>query len=587
MVSSSEGGGVPRPASSDAAWSPDVQGALGPPATARGARQVRVAGYDDLVPVAYGGDSVVYRGRQVGLDRLVAVKVVHLEDPETRRRFARELELTVRLGRQHPNIVTVLDTGTTEEGDPCIVMDYADLGSLADRLAASGPLPVSEVVAAGVVVADALAFAHSQGVLHRDVKPQNVLVLPTSWVLADFGIARLADAVETGSLERFSYRHASPQVLDGQQPTAADDVWSLGSTLFTLLEGRTPFAADDPAEDSGLAYLRRARTEPPSALRRDDVPDELRALVARCLAPERADRWPGAAAVRDGLSRLSTELRGWAPTPSSAVSAPAAAGGPVEVAAPAVEAAPRPITAPVDAADEDWAPGAGGAEGPAPEPALTPAALRDEPPAALLLPRSALGHLPAAALRPVRGDDAPTGLPPVAAPPPAPSPSKAPLLGLALVAVALVGAVLLLRPGGPGGTGATGGTQPTPPPPTEAAGSATVGSTSPATAGTATGGATTTPTPTVGPPPPPPELLEVAGGGPSFTLRWTDASGGTATFVLVERTATSGTALKQVAPGTTRTAVTARGKAPHCFAVIALLPGQRAVSAPRCAANGA
>ena len=97
-------------------------------------------------------------------------------------------------------------------------MEYHELGSLHDRLTATGPLPVADVVKAASAVADALDFAHSRGILHRDVKPQNVLVLPTSYVLADFGIARMADAGHTASLERFSYRHASPQVLDGGDP---------------------------------------------------------------------------------------------------------------------------------------------------------------------------------------------------------------------------------------------------------------------------------------------------------------------------------------------------------------------------------
>jgi serine/threonine protein kinase len=89
--------------------------------------------------------------------------VINLEDPARLARFRRELEITVRLGRQHPHIVTVIDTGTTPDGRPCIVMEYYDLGSLHDRLRERGPLPVHEVVAAGIAVADALAFAHAQG----------------------------------------------------------------------------------------------------------------------------------------------------------------------------------------------------------------------------------------------------------------------------------------------------------------------------------------------------------------------------------------------------------------------------------------
>lgn len=286
-------------------------------------------GYTDLREVARGGDSVVYRARQAALHRDVAIKVLLETDPATVARFARELELTVRLGRQHPHIVTVLDTGTTAQGHPCLVMDFHDLGSLHDRLRGHGPLPAAEVVAAGTDVADALAFAHGQGVLHRDVKPQNVLLLPTSYVLTDFGIARMADAGHTASLERFSYRHASPQVLDGLEPTATDDVWSLGSTLHTLLDGRAPFASPDPADDTALGYLRRVRTGERRPLDRADVPDGLRTIIDRCLAPAREDRYGSADEVHAALLDLPTETRSWtperaAPVPAAPVPAPTA-----------------------------------------------------------------------------------------------------------------------------------------------------------------------------------------------------------------------------------------------------------------------
>ncbi|OLR95456.1 serine/threonine-protein kinase [Actinokineospora bangkokensis] len=268
-------------------------------------------GYSDFRLVAQGGEGAVYRARQDDLDRDVAVKVLRAADQGTLARFRRELEITVRLGRQHPHIVTVLATGTTTTGQPCLVMEFHDLGSVHDRLREHGPLPVAEVVAAGTAVADALAFAHTQGYLHRDVKPQNVLVLPTSYVLTDFGIARGADAGHTASLQLMSYRHAAPQMLDGATPAAADDQWSLGSTLFTLLEGEAPFATGKPDEDAVLPYIARVKAGGRRPWTRADVPAELKAVVERCLSPERDDRFPTTGALRDALMAIRTETRGW------------------------------------------------------------------------------------------------------------------------------------------------------------------------------------------------------------------------------------------------------------------------------------
>ncbi|WP_148615907.1 serine/threonine-protein kinase [Nocardioides rubriscoriae] len=300
----------------DAAWRPPAAPPVPAPVE-------HLDGYTDLVEIGRGGDSVVYRAREVALGREVALKVLSIDtgrDPARAARFAREIEITVQLGRQHPHIVTVLATGTTASGRPAVVMDFFEGGTLHDRLRTHGPLPPEEVVRIGEVLADALSFAHERGVLHRDVKPQNVLVLPTSWVLADFGIARLVDAEHTSSAETFTYRHAAPQILDGHPPTAADDVWSLGSTLFTLLDGRPPFAGDDPDDDSALAYLRRARTEPH---RRLEVPgaERLAPVITRCLSKDVAGRWSSAAELRDalhGLRASAWEPGAAAPTPTKA-----------------------------------------------------------------------------------------------------------------------------------------------------------------------------------------------------------------------------------------------------------------------------
>jgi hypothetical protein len=280
--------------------------------------EISLPGYADFRLIAQGDGSSVYRARQVGPDRDVAVKVLQVWDDASLTRFRGELEIAVRLGRQHPHVVTVVDTGFVPDGRPCVVMEHYDRGSLHDRLCEGGPLPVAEVVAAGVAVADALAFAHAQGVLHRDVKPQNVLVPPDSYVLADFGIARGADAHLSASLRTVSYRHASPQVLDGAAPAAADDLWSLGSTLFTLLDGRPPFASDDP-DDAVLPYLERVRAGRPRELTRTDVPPELRAVIARCLRPRREDRFPDATALRSALTAITAappRLAGVPPVPA-------------------------------------------------------------------------------------------------------------------------------------------------------------------------------------------------------------------------------------------------------------------------------
>jgi len=278
------------------------------------ADDLRLPGYTDFVRVSAGTGSRVYRAWQAALDRPVAVKVLHLDDPEAIARFEREIDITVQLGRRHPNIVTVLNIGTTTDGKPYIVMEYCDGGSLHDRLRAHGPLRPDEVLEAGIVVADALWFAHGQGVLHRDVKPQNVLVLPTSYVLADFGIARRADATQhTSSVDWFTFQHASPQVIDGQTPNEQDDIWSVGSTLYTLLDGRPPHAGDLPEDNKPLAYMRRVRTAQARPLNRTDAPVGLSEIIARCLRPQREDRFETAADLRDALLVVQAQERAWAP----------------------------------------------------------------------------------------------------------------------------------------------------------------------------------------------------------------------------------------------------------------------------------
>lgn len=267
-------------------------------------------GFSGWHQIGRGGDAIVYRATQDALDREVAIKVLSVDDEASMRRFIREVQLMVQLGRQHPNIAKVLQIGRSTQGRPCIVMDYYELGSLDQRLSRVGPLSADEVIRVGTVIADALAFAHAKGVLHRDVKPQNILILPTSYVLADFGIARLIDSAYTAGSDRFSYRHASPQVLDGLPPCELDDVFSLGATMFHLLAGQPPFSSTDGEGDSALAYIKRVRISEPNPLPRTDVPPGLVELIQRCLCKNPANRFQSAAEVRDALAAFPTDWPG-------------------------------------------------------------------------------------------------------------------------------------------------------------------------------------------------------------------------------------------------------------------------------------
>ncbi|WP_051215484.1 serine/threonine-protein kinase [Granulicoccus phenolivorans] len=324
-------------------------------------------GFSHWQEIGRGGDATVYRATQDALNRDVAIKVLMVDDAESVRRFTREVQLMVSLGRQHPNIANVLQIGTSSRGRPCIVMDFYELGSLDRQLSATGPLSAEEVTDVGAVIADALAFAHSNGVLHRDVKPQNILRLPTSYVLSDFGIARLIDSGHTSSSDRFSYRHASPQVLDGLPPSEADDIFSLGATLFHLLDGKPPFTTTGPERDSALAYIGRVRSQPPRPLTRTDVPRSLVTIIDRALEKDPARRFPTAAAMRDELRAVALEARHWGPGGTQSMPAmyaapvnPPAQPPQVSPAAPVHQFSAAPTAAQPAPTPLGWGPGPGG-----------------------------------------------------------------------------------------------------------------------------------------------------------------------------------------------------------------------------------
>ncbi len=202
-------------------------------------------GYDSVELIAHGTTALVFRASQARVNRLVAIKVITADTGSVPVNAARELATTVALSSQ-PHIVSIIDTGMTEDDRPFIVMEYCEDGSYGQILRGQGPLPVDEVVEVGIKIGEALHAAHEAGILHRDVKPSNILRSRFGPALTDFGIARAPDELGgTLTREMMTPHHASPEALLHQAQSGLSDVYSLASTMWTLLVGHPPFV--DPA----------------------------------------------------------------------------------------------------------------------------------------------------------------------------------------------------------------------------------------------------------------------------------------------------------------------------------------------------
>ncbi|NUT93840.1 MAG: serine/threonine protein kinase [Saccharothrix sp.] len=280
---------------------------------------MQLPGLTDLTPLGQGGFATVYRARQVQLDRDVAVKVDNrvLRSDRDRRRFLREAHAAARLSG-HPNVVAVHAADITPQGTPYLVMELCTGGSLADLVRREGPLPAERVRLLGVQLADALAAAHAEGVLHRDIKPGNVLVdRYGNAKLADFGLAALLDAEGGSTVTRdaLSPSYAPPEAFAMAQPTPAADVYALAATLYDLLAGRPPRPVPWPVES--FDHLGEVLRSPVPLVA--GVPRDLHETLVRALTPDIAYRTPTAARLRD-------ELRGEVAGPAGVVARPLAAG---------------------------------------------------------------------------------------------------------------------------------------------------------------------------------------------------------------------------------------------------------------------
>jgi eukaryotic-like serine/threonine-protein kinase len=284
-----------------------------------------------------GGMASVYLARDGELERPVAVKVLaeHLADqPGFHDRFVREARLAAQLS--HPNIVQVFDVGE-EDGTPFIVMECVEGSTLADELKERGPLEPNDVVDLALQICGGLEHAHAAGLVHRDIKPQNLLLRADGTVkIADFGIARAAEATrltEMGSVLGTAAYLAPEQAL-GEEVTAAADIYSLGCVLYELLAGRTPYVFETLPE---LVVKHREEAITPLGELRPEVPERLEASVMHALARNPGYRPESAAAFAEELAIASPEPPTRPLSPATDTAATEELGSPTRVRPAPVE----------------------------------------------------------------------------------------------------------------------------------------------------------------------------------------------------------------------------------------------------------
>jgi serine/threonine-protein kinase len=285
--------------------------------------------------VGTGGMSTVYCAKDRLLDRRVALKLLHdhyADDHEYVERFKREARSVARLS--HPNIVTVIDRG--EDGDKqFIVFEFVDGENLKQLIEDSGALGIRRALEIAIACADALAFAHANGLVHRDVKPQNILIDDEGRIrVTDFGIARSleveAGVTQTGTVMGTS-SYLSPEQARGQTVTPASDIYSLGVVVWELLTGEVPFTGDNFV----AVALQHINEPPPSLLeKRPDAPPRLALAVEHALAKEPEARFPTMAAFAEELRRCLQDLDQPADAQDTLVGLPAPTPAPGPAPAP-------------------------------------------------------------------------------------------------------------------------------------------------------------------------------------------------------------------------------------------------------------
>lgn len=267
--------------------------------------------FELLGELGRGGMAVVYRAHDLHLDRPVAIKVIQIGESGAgmTERFRREIGVTAKL--VHPGIVALFDSGESD-GHLYYVMPLVAGDTLRARLHRAGKLPMAETASIGADVAEALAYAHGSGIIHRDVKPENIFLVEGRAVLADFGIARAFERAHEGTTTTAgmvvgTMTYMSPEQASGDPGIdGRADLYSLGCVLYELALGRPPFSGN-----TALAVLAKHMTDQPRPLRAEgaDVSEEFDALVMRLLAKDAADRGANAGEIAPLLRHVVTSPR--------------------------------------------------------------------------------------------------------------------------------------------------------------------------------------------------------------------------------------------------------------------------------------
>ncbi|BCJ38803.1 serine/threonine protein kinase [Actinocatenispora thailandica] len=262
--------------------------------------------------IGYGGMAEVHKGRDLRLGRDVAIKMLRTDlarDPTFQARFRREAQNAASLN--HPAIVAVYDTGEEKGADgealPYIVMEFVSGRTLKEVLTAEGPLPPKSALEITADACSALEFSHRHGIIHRDIKPGNIMLTDAGQVkVMDFGIARAVASTTTTMTQTSAVigtaQYLSPEQARGETVDARSDVYATGCVLFELLTGQPPFTGDSPVS---VAY-QHVREEPkPPSQRNPDVPPDVDSVVLKALAKNPANRYQSAAEMRADMLRAA------------------------------------------------------------------------------------------------------------------------------------------------------------------------------------------------------------------------------------------------------------------------------------------